>query len=109
MKDLTIINGVNQDFVFIDADSDTSGIVAYFINSENYLDGDFKDQDLIKVEISYQYQVLERVSGWEYPDFKESKVYPGDDNFDYDAAYKEALEASKEILLQKHDLELVGI
>ncbi|PVH26253.1 hypothetical protein DC487_01110 [Sphingobacterium corticibacter] len=109
MKDLTIINGANQDFIFIDADSDTSGIVAYFINSESYLDGYFEDQDLIKVEVEYQYQALESVSGWEYPQYTDTKVYPGDESFDYDSAYNEALEAAKEILLQKHDVQYVEV
>lgn len=105
MKDLTIINGANQEFIFINADSDTSGIVAYFINSNSYLDGYFEDQDLIKVEVEYQYQVLESVSGWEYPQYKYSKVYPGDESFDYDSAYKESLEVAKEILLQTYGMQ----
>lgn len=100
MNNLTIINGSVENFVLIDQQRNDFSASFFYCPISRYKDGFFDEADLIEIVVDFMYQIKETVSGWEYPDFKESKVYPGDDDFDTSLAEKEALEVANEQILQ---------
>lgn len=100
MNNLTIIEGSVENFVLIDQESNNYSASFFYCPVSKYNDGFYDEEDLIEIVIDFMHQVKESVSGWEYPVFKESKVYPGDDDFDTSLAAKEALEAANEQILQ---------
>lgn len=97
MKDLTIIN---EKFVLVDQESNDQGIRFFYVSTCKYNDGFFEEEDIISINVEYVHQVCERVSGWEYPNFKDSKVYPSDPGFDFKKANESALEVANELILQ---------
>lgn len=100
MENLTVINGNNGDFVFIDHESDRKGITAFFVPVELYEDGFYEDHSLIPVRVEYVSQGADRyVGGWETPIIQETSTSPESDYFDYAEAENAALEAANEIII----------
>lgn len=97
MKDLTIIN---EKFVLVDKESSSEGITVYYVEVSKYNDGFFDDEDIININVEYVHQSQERISGWEYPQFTDIKVYPNDLNFDFKLAEENALEVANELIIQ---------
>ena len=100
MNNLTIIKGSAENFVLIDQENSNYSASFFYCPSSKYNEGFYEEDDLIEIVIDFMYQVKESVSGWEYPVFKESKVYPSDECFDTSLATKEALEVANEQILQ---------
>ncbi len=100
MENLTVINGSNCDFVFIDHESDKNGITAFFVPVDLYEDGFYEDHSLIPVRVEYVSQGADRyVGGWETPIIQETSISPDSEYFDFQEAEKAALEAAKEIIV----------
>ncbi|SUJ18467.1 Uncharacterised protein [Sphingobacterium spiritivorum] len=110
MKDLVIIKGQNEDFVFIDSERETNGIIASYVPRSKWNGGDFKEDDIIQIPIDFEYQVSEIISGWEYPIFTDHKAYPDDDGFDFELAEEVALQVAHEMILQSFDkYQVIGL
>lgn len=99
MENLTVINGSNCDFVFIDHESDKNGITAFFVPVDLYEDGFYEDQSLIPVRVEYVSQGADCViGGWDSPIIQENSISPESEYFDFQEAEIAALEAAKEII-----------
>lgn len=97
MKDLTIIN---EKFVLVDKESSSESITVYYVEVSKYNDGFFNEEEIISINVEYVHQSQERVSGYEYPQFREIKVHPNDPNFDCKVAEENALEVANELIMQ---------
>mgnify|MGYP003574915430 CR=1 FL=1 len=100
MNNLTIIDGSVENFILIDHESNSFSASFFYCPVSKYKEGFFNEDDLIEIVVDFLHQIKETVSGWEYPDFKETKIYPGDDDFDTSLATKVALEVANEQILQ---------
>ena len=97
MKDLTIIH---EKFVLVDKESSSEGITVYYVEVSKYNDGFFNEEDIISINVEYVHQSQERVSGWEYPHFRDINVQPNDPSFDFKLAEENALEVANELIMQ---------
>lgn len=100
MENLTIISRQSQKFVLVDRENDDYSATFWYCPFEKYNGGFFDETDLLDINVEFVHQVRESVSGWEYPIFKETKIYPGDDDLDCSLATKEALEVANEMIKQ---------
>ncbi|WP_282638054.1 hypothetical protein [Sphingobacterium thalpophilum] len=100
MKNTTIVEGINENFVLIDQEADKASLKAYYVMQSKYNDGYFEEEDIICITIDFVTQGADViVGGWEYPRIEEQKLRPCDDGFNYEEAEQAALEAANQLIL----------
>lgn len=100
MKNTTIVEGNNENFVLIDQESDKASLKAYYVMQSKYNNGFFEEEDIICVGVDFVTQGADVITGgWESPNIEERKLRPGDDAFNYEEAEQSALEVANQLIL----------
>lgn len=55
----------------------------------------------IEIDVEFQYQEGESISGWEYPEHHGYKIEPGESGYDYRVAVTEALDCAHAIVRER--------
>lgn len=108
MKDLTIIEGLYDNFVLIDTEISQCELKAFYVPVSSYNDGFFNDEDIIPLTIEYVSQNKEVfVGGWDTPIIEDRTLSPENELFDRIEAEKAALEVANELISQ-YEIEVVA-
>lgn len=90
--------------IFTDADGnrwkyytyerDTYALTAIYQSVEN-------PETFIDIDVDFEYQEGESISGWEYPEHHGYRIEPGESGYDYGLAVTEALDCAHAIVRER--------
>lgn len=57
----------------------------------------------IEIDVDFEHQEDESISGWEYPNHHSNRIKPGENGYDYGRAVSEALSRAHDIVRERRE------